>query len=97
MRITLQGWDRILHHNSVRKFIPTQAMKDAKAAVEWIKLETFSVVVGESQEQKGGHEGGTEKQHKVHFASLMDLCHLQKPGVGATTEKGKRVVLRGDL
>ena len=35
---------------------------------------------------------------KVHFASLMDLCHLKNSELGSQNQKYKgRVVLRGDI
>ena len=35
---------------------------------------------------------------KVHFASLMDICHLKNAGLEAKHQKYKgRVVLRGDV
>ena len=35
---------------------------------------------------------------KVHFASLMDICHLKNAELVATHQKYKgRVVLRGDI
>ena len=39
------------------------------------------------------------KGRKVHFASLMDLCHLRNSGVGTSIFKSTkgRVVLRGDI
>ena len=38
------------------------------------------------------------KGRKVHFASLMDLCHLKNSGLERKFQKCKgRVVLRGDI
>ena len=35
---------------------------------------------------------------KVHFASLMDICHLKNAELEAKRQKNKgRVVLRGDI
>ena len=80
-----------------------QAMKipAAKAAVdkEWEKLEKIpawdltkvrsnSEVIDEAR-TKGG---------KVHFASLMDICHVKKAELETKHQKYKgRVVLRGDI
>ena len=36
----------------------------------------------ESQEQERSDRWGTNKGRKVHFSSLMDLCHLKKSGAG---------------
>ena len=102
-RIAGEGFTSMTHYNLVHKFIPMpQAMKipDAKAAVDkkWKKLETIPAwnlrkvmskkeVILEAQRDK----------MRVHFASLMDICHLKKNGVRTRIgeEKG-RVVLRGD-
>ena len=41
---------------------------------------------------------GRTKGAKVHFASLMDICHLKNAELGAKHQKYKgRVVLRGDI
>ena len=38
------------------------------------------------------------KSAKIHFASLMDICHLKKAELEAKHQKYKgRVVLRGDI
>ena len=51
----------------------------------------------ESQKQKRGAEARSEGR-KVHFASLMDLCHLKKSELEPKFQKYKgRVVLRGDV
>ena len=65
-------------------------MPDAKAALhkEWKKLETIPAwqlekinckkdVILEAQRDK----------KKVHFATLMDRCHLKKCGVGTKSSK----------
>ena len=80
-----------------------QALKipDAKAAVEiewekseknrhgsWQKSETKKEVIEEAR----------NKGRKVHFASLMDLCHLKNSKLEPQFQKYKgRVVLRGDI
>ena len=91
-------------HIAGHKFIPMPpAMKipAAKAAVdkEWEKLEKIpagdltkvrseSVVIDEAR----------TKSAKVHFASLMDICHLKNAELEAKHQKYKgRVVLRGDI
>ena len=84
------------HYNLVHKFIPMpQAMKipDAQAAVdkEWKKLEkskSKEEVILEAQRDK----------KKVHFATLMDICHLKNAELEPQFPKCKgRVVLRGDI
>ena len=57
-----------------------------------------SMAIGESQEQEGGHSGSTKRQKKVHFATLMDPCHLKNAELEPKLQKYKgRVVLRGDI
>ena len=64
---------------------------DAKAAVnkEWEKLESC----------QGGHSGSTKKEQRtVHFATLMDICHLKKPVRTKNTKSTKdESLLRGDI
>ena len=92
------------HYNLVHKFIlMPQAMKipAAKAAVDkecekfenvpaWnlTKVRSKSEVIDEAR----------TKGAKVHFASLMDVCHLKNAELEAKHQKYKfRVVLRGDI
>ena len=83
-RIAGEGFTSMTHYNLVHKFIPMpQAMKipDAKAAVdkEWEKLET--IPAWNLRKVKSKKEVILEAQRdkmRVHFASLMDLCHLKK-------------------
>ena len=88
---------------SVHKIIPMpQAMKipDAKVGVdkEWKKLETIPAWCVRSQEQKGGQKKPQKNNNKVHFASLMDLCHLKYSELEPQFQKYKgRVVLRRDI
>ena len=93
-----KGENSLQHYNLVHKFIPLpQAMKipAAKAAVdkEWEKLEKISAwnlarVIDEAK----------TKGAKVHFASLMDICHLKNAELEAKHQKYKgRVVLRGAI
>ena len=73
----------------------------AKAAVdkEWEKLERFSAwnltkVRSKSEVIDEARTGGVT----VHFASLMDICHLKNAELEAKHQKYKgRVVLRGDI
>ena len=92
------------HYNLAHKFIPMpQAVKipAAKAAVdnEWEKSEKISAwnltkVRSKSEViDKARTSGAT-----VHFASLMDICHLKNAELEAKHQKYKgRVVLRGDI
>ena len=91
-------------NNLVHKFIPMpQAMKilAAKAAAdkEWEELEKISAwnltkVKSKKQVIDEARTSGTT----VHFASLMDTCHLKIAELEAKHQKYKgRVVLRGDI
>ena len=85
MKIALQekGVTSLTHCNLVHQIIPiAQAMKipDAKAAVdkEWKKLETMAA--RDLEKVKSKKEVILEAQRdkkKVHFASLIDICHLK--------------------
>ena len=97
-----KGENSLQHYNLVHKFIPMpQAMKipAAKAAVdkEWEKLEKISAwnltkVRGKKQVIDEARTSGAE----VHFASLMDICHLKNAALEAKHQKYEcRVVLRG--
>ena len=99
-----EGVNSMTHYSLFHKFIPmTQAMKipDAKAAVEkeWGKTrENTSMAADESQKQKGMIDEARNDGRKVHFASLMDLCHLKNSDYEPKIQKYKgRVVLRGDM
>ena len=82
-----KGFTSMTHYNLVHKSIPKpQAMKtlDAKAAVdkEWKKLET--IPARNLEKVKSKKEVILEAQRdkkKVHIATLMHMCHLEKCGV----------------
>ena len=91
------------HQNLVHKFFPMlRAMRipDAKAAMdkEWEKLEKMpgwdlTKVRGKSEVIDEVKTKGA----KVHFASLMDICHWKNAELETKHQKYKgRVVLRGD-
>ena len=66
---------------------------------EWEKLENISAwnltKVGSKKEVI---DEARTKGAKVHFASLMDICHLKNAELEAKHQKNKgRVVLRGDI
>ena len=94
-----RSMNSLSHYNLVHKFVPMpEAMKipDAKAAVEkereillqLTKVRNKSEVIAEAR----------NKGHTVHFASLMDLCHLKNSELEPQFQKYKgRVVLRGDI
>ena len=99
-----KGENSLQHYNLVHKFIPMpQAMKipAAKAAVdkEWEKLEKFSAWnLTKVKSKKQVIDEARTKGAKVHFASLMDICHLKNAELEAKHQKYKgRVVLRGDI
>ena len=74
---------------------------DAKAAVdkEWKELET--IPTWQLDWVKSKKEVILEAQwdkNKVHFATLMDICHLKNADLEPKFQKYKgRVVLRGDI
>ena len=70
------------HYNLVHKFIPMpQAMEipGANVAVgKGEKLEDTGMADDESQKQKKGVTAEARNEGRtVHFASLMDVCHLK--------------------
>ena len=106
MKTILQEKVRI-HYSTkilVHKFIPMpQAMKipAAKAAVdkEWEKMEKISAWnLTKVKSKKKVIEEARTAGAAVHFASLMDMCHLKNAELEAKHQKYKgRVVLRGDI
>ena len=86
------------------KFISmSQVMKIpvAKAAVEkeWEKLEQIPAWdLTKVRSEKEVIDEARTKGAKVHFASLMDICHLKNAELEAKHQKYKgRVVLRDDI
>ena len=79
-----KGDNSLQHYNLVHKFIPMpQAMKTpaAKAAVdkEWEKLEKISAWnLTKVRSKKEVIDEARTSGAKVHFASLMEICHLKK-------------------
>ena len=78
-----KGDNSLQRKNLVHKFIPTlQAMKNpaAKAAVDkkWEKLEKISAWnLTKVRSKKEVIDDARTNGAKVHFASLMDKCHLK--------------------
>ena len=102
--ITAKGMNLQSLKNLVHKFIPMpQAMKipDAKAAVakRMGKIrEDTGMAADESQKQKKVIAEARNEGRSVHFALLMDLCHLKNLELEPQFQKYKgRVVLRGDI
>ena len=99
-----KGENSLQHYNLVHKFIPVpQAMKipAAKGAVdkEWEKLEKISAwnLTKVRSKERVTDEARTSGA-TVHFASLMDICHLKNAELEAKHQKYKgRVVLRGGI
>ena len=99
-----KGDKSLQHYNLVHKFISMpQAMKipAAKAAVdkEWEKLEKISAWnLTKVRSKKEVIDEARASGATVHFASLMDICHLKKAELVGKHQKYKgRVVLRGDI
>ena len=99
-----RGENSLQHYNLVHKFIPMpQAMKipAAKAAVdkEWGKLEKISASnLTKVKSKKKVIDEARTSGATVHFASLMDRCHLKNAELEAKHQKYKgRVDLRGDI
>ena len=97
--IARKGENSLQHYNLVQKLIPMpQAVKisAAKAAVdkEWEKLEKISAwnltkVKSEKQVIDEARMSGAT----VHFASLMDICHLKNAELEAKAPKIQKVEL----
>ena len=99
-----KGNNSLQHYNLVHKFIPMpQAKKNpaVKAAVdkEWEKLEKISAWnLTKVKSKKQVIDEARMSGATVHFASLMDICHLKNAELEPTHPKYKgRVVLRGDI
>ena len=73
----------------------------AKAAVdkEWEKLEKFSAWnLTKVRSKKEVIDEARTSGAKVHFALLMDMCHLKNAELEAKHQRYKgRIVLRGDI
>ena len=94
-----KGENSLQHYNLVHKFIPRpQAMKipAAKAAVdkEWEKLEKISAWnLTKVKSKKQVIEEARTSGATVHFASLMDICHLKNAELEAKHQKYKGRVI----
>ena len=97
-----KGDNSLQHYNLVHKIIPMpQAMKIPAAAVEkeWEKLEKIPAWDTTKVRNKSEMiDDARTKGAKVHFASLMDFCHVKNAELETKHQKYKgRVVLRGDI
>ena len=95
-----RGDNSLQHYNLVHKFIPMpQAMKipAAKAAVgkKWEKLEKISASdLTKVRSKSEVIDEARTKEAKVHFVSLMDICHLKNAELETKHQQYKgRVVL----
>ena len=81
--IAEKGFNSVSHYNLVHKFTPMpQARKipDAKPAVdtEWEKLEKLPAwQLDKVNSKKEVILEAQMEKHKVHSATLMDICHLK--------------------
>ena len=91
-----KGENSVQHYNLVHKFIPMpHAMKipAAKAAVdkEWEKLEKISSWnLTKVRSKKKVIDEARTSGATVHFASLMDICHLKNAELEAKHQKIQR-------
>ena len=90
-----KGENSLQHNNLVHKLIPMpQAVKipAAKAAVdkEWEKLEKISAwKLTKVRSKKEVIDEARRSGAAVHFASLMDICHLENAELEAKHKKHK--------
>ena len=99
-----KGENSLQHYNLVHQFIPMpQAIKipAAKAAVdkEWEKLEKIPAWdLTKVRSKKEVIDEARTSGATVHFASIMDICHLKNAELETKHPKYKvQVVLRGDI
>ena len=95
-----KGDNSLQHYNLVQKFIPMPQAKKipaAKAAVdkEWEKLENIPAWdLTKVRNKSEVIDEARTKCRNVHFASLMDICHLKNAELETKHQKYKgRVVL----
>ena len=88
-----KGVNSLSHHNLVHKFVPMlHAMKIpyANAAVdkEWEKLEKLPAwQMTDVKNKKEVILEAQKEQRTVHFATIMEICHFKKCGVGTEVSK----------
>ena len=91
-----KGDNSLQHYNLVHTFFQKLLVKKipaAKAAVdkEWEKLEKISVWnLTKVRSKKEVIDEARTKGAKVHFASLMDICHLKNAELEAKHQKIQR-------
>ena len=102
IQITSQakGYNSMTHYNLVRKLIRMpQVVKilDAMTVVdkEWKKLETIPACPLEQVKSKNDvFLEARKKKNKVHFTTLMDICHLENAELEPRLHKYKGRVSR---
>ena len=102
--IAAKGINSPSRYNSVQKFIPIPQALKINECESWSGKrmgKTWQIPAKQLtkvRNKKEVIEEAKNKGRKVHFASLMDLCHLKNAELEAKhqTYKG-RVVLRGDF
>ena len=94
-----KGDNSLQHYNLVHKLIPMPQAMTIPVDKEWEKLEKISAWnLTKVRSKKEVIDEARTKGEKVHFASLMDICHLKNAELEAKHQKYKgRVVLRGDI
>ena len=95
-----RGDNSLQHFNLVHKFIP---MPQAQRKQQWIKngrdLKKIPAwEVTKVRSKKEVIDEARTKGSKVHFVSLMNICHLKNAKLETKHQKNKgRVALRGDI
>ena len=87
-----KGINSLNHDNFVHKIISVpQAMKilEAKAAVERKKEKLEKIPRAQVRNKKDVIDEARKEGKTVHFASLMDLCHLKNSELEPTFQKHK--------
>ena len=88
-------FNSLTHYNLVHKSTPMpQATKipDAKAAVdkEWKKLETIPAWQLDKVKNKKVILEAPRDKKKIHFSTLMDICHLKNAWLEPTFQKSTK-------
>ena len=93
-----KGENSLQHYNLVHKFIMKIPAAQAAVDKEWEKLEKISAWnLTKVRSKKEVVDEARTSGATVHFASLMDICHLKNAELEAKHQKYKgRVVLRGE-
>ena len=98
--ITAKGTNSVTHYSLVYKFIPMpQALKIPEGLKKRKKPEQILAwQLTKVRNKKEVIDEARTKGARVHFASLMDVCHLKNSELEIQYQEYKgRVVLRGDI